>query len=163
MHVHCVYWWTVQKALLGDALGFIFSFMKKEPQGSWPQPPAALLHANGFLMASHSWHTLLYWGAELFREGKPHFLIVNIYCLQKECVHVWAHIHVFWQECFIQLVGLCYICTCVFECTLALVFTSNVLYACAYIFVEAEFVLCVFKCVMVSLLSLEGQWPVNEL
>lgn len=108
--------------------------------GKLVSAPAALFHANGFLMASHSWHTFLYLlQAELFREGKPHFLILNIYCLWRKCVHMGAHISVFSQARVFHLAYVpCFICNCVFKCRLEYPRVKHeylviLKYACAYL------------------------------
>lgn len=100
--------WTVQKVLFCVLCKASSSVLWEGATGKLVLAPAALFHANGFLMAPHSRHTFLYLGqTELFREGKPHFLILNIYYLWRKCVHMWAHIYV-----FSQFFHLAYVCVC---------------------------------------------------
>lgn len=67
--------WTVWRALWRTQLHP--QFYEKEPQGSWPHPRLPC-----FTLMVSLWppilHTQLCWGlVELFREGKPHFLILR--------------------------------------------------------------------------------------
>ena len=142
--------WTVQKVVTHSASS---SVLWERATGELASAPAALLHTNGFLMVSHSWHTLLCWGqAELLREGKAHFLILNTHCHWRECVHVSAHVYVLQvssdTSVSLRLCVCVYVCWCVCEFAIYVIVCIYVTWDCFCIFLNtASLCVCIHLCV----------------
>lgn len=169
----------MQRATVCDALGSIFKWVLWEgATGELAWALTALLQMNGFLMDSYSWQTQFC--PELFREGKPHFLIlIHSHVCEHECVSLscttgWSVL----SACVCQSAACVTASLHVFLHVLVayLCFVYNILShfqlsVCMHFCVNAYQNMHLFMCIQVcadtdtsaSLTSLEGQWPVNEL